>query len=187
MIPRIRIEQQFAQIGLNTTQGRLEVQSPKGELEIQRAQTQMTNNVEPGSLNIDSSDAWMALGKGKHLNWLKLVYSQMDQQYLNNLGSIVEEGNRLAKFSDGSNAIAEIASQRFQETSLVQYTGEASYNNVKLEYKPSRNDMSWTSGNTDIQYKSYKPEVSYSMGEVKTYMRQQNWIKFDVHLVDKYV
>ncbi|WP_221888483.1 DUF6470 family protein [Paenibacillus popilliae] len=186
-LPQVRIEQQFSKLGMQTTWGRHQMSSPRGNLEISHKPAQMEVVTHDALLEIDSANAWLALGKGSHEQWLQLVYGQMKQQFMINLSKIVDEGNQLANFKGGNNAIADIARQRFNEESSIQYTGEASSNNVHVNYTPAQVQISWTLGETNIQYTPRKPEISYTPNKIDIYLQQKNYIKIDVNNIDQFI
>lgn len=183
---RLSIRQTYANIGMESRQGQFQMRSPRGELNIETSPATMEVQREPGRLTIDSSKAWMALGKGDHLEWLQMVSSQMEQQYLINVSRIVDEGNRLAQYIKPGNSIADIMAQRVQEKPSIEYNGEASSDNVRVQYTPVDMQLNWSSYQSSINYTPKRPEVNYSPGGLDIYMRNQNSLKIWVSEYDQY-
>lgn len=183
---RLSIRQTFATTAIETRQAKLNIESPSGDLDIQTSQATMEITRQPAELTVDSSQAWMALGRGNHLEWYRMVSNQMEEEYLLNLSRIVEEGNRLADFTKPNNTVADMMVNRIQEQSNIQYVGEASSNNVRLEYTPSQADIHWNSHETDINYTPNKPQTTYEPGAVDVYIKNKNSLQMWVSNYDFY-
>ncbi|GIP06950.1 hypothetical protein J28TS4_53570 [Paenibacillus lautus] len=183
---RLSIRQTYANIGMESRQGQFQMKSPQGELNVETTPAAMEVQRVPAELTIDSSKAWMALGKGNHLEWLQMVSSQMEQQFLMNVSRIVDEGNRLAQFTKPGNSIADIMAQRVQEKPSIEYNGTASNDNVRVQYTPVDLQMSWSLHQTNVNYSPQRPEVAYTPGGVDVYIRNQNSLKIWVSDYDLY-
>lgn len=173
---RLSIHQTFAQIGIQTTPGQQQMESPRGDLEIHQEPASMQITSPNGDLEIDSSQAWAALGQGNHFEWLKSIYSQMDNIALQAIAKIVEDGNRMADFRNPSNAFADLAAARWREKSPIQYVGEASNLNVKVHYEMRPTEIEWETHKPDIRYTPVKPNIYYSRETIEMYLRQKNTI-----------
>lgn len=183
---RLSIRQNFASIGIETNRARLDIESPPGDLEIQSSPSVMKANTDKEKLTIDSSRAWMALGKGNHMEWLKLILSQMNQEFLLNVSRIVEEGNQLANFTKPGSSIPDMVVQRIQEKSSIQYAGEASSANVDVQYTPAKVDLEWSPQKIDINYTPQHPRASYVDGRVDVYIKNKNSLTMWVSDYDTY-
>ncbi|MBY0163237.1 DUF6470 family protein [Paenibacillus lautus] len=173
-LQRLSIRQTFASIGIETRSGQHNIQSPPGELTVETAPAALDVQKRSGELVVDSSKAWMALGKGNHLEWMQMISSQMEQQYLVNVSRIVEEGNRLAQFTKRGNTIADIMAQRIQEKTIVEYNGAASSDHVRVRYNPTVLDMNWTPHQTVVNYNPKRPDISFSPAKVEIYLKNKN-------------
>ncbi|SDO61627.1 hypothetical protein SAMN04487897_11810 [Paenibacillus sp. yr247] len=185
-IPRLSIHQTFAQIGIDTQKAQLSIESPRGQLEVKQEAASMDITSPKGELSVDSSAAWSALGKGDHLEWMNQIYSQLQSVALQAIGKIVEDGNRMAMITNPSNSFAEIAANQMNEQNPVEYVGEASNLNVKLNYEMKKPEINITPHQTDIQYTPQKPQISYAPGNIDIYVKQKNSIEINVSSYDWY-
>lgn len=183
-LQRLSIRQTYATTAIETKQAQLSMESPQGQLEIESIPATMEVNTKAAELSVDSSRAWMALGKGNNLEWSHMVLSQMDQVFLLNVSRIVEEGNRLAKFTKQGSSIADMMAQRIQEESNVVYIGEASSLNVDLQYDPAVVNVEWNQQETRLQYTPQRPQTSYQPAVVEVYLKNKNSIQMWVSNYD---
>lgn len=183
---RLSIRQTYASIGIETSRAKLSIESPPGDLKIETEPAKMEIQRTPGEVNVDSSKAWMALGKGDHLDWCNMLYNQMGQEYLTNVARIVDEGNRLAKFTKPGSSIADMMASRITERSTLQYTGEASVDNVDIQYTPSELNVQWGGHSTQIDYTPQRPQTSYEAAVANIYIRNKNSLSIWVNEYDFY-
>ncbi|KRF33994.1 DUF6470 family protein [Paenibacillus sp. Soil787] len=185
-IPRLSIRQTYAEIGIDTQNAQFAIQSPPGQLDIKQQAATIDITSPSGELSVDSSAAWSALGKGNHLEWMNQIYSQLHSVALQAIGKIVEDGNRMAMITNPSNPFAEIAGNQMNEQNPVEYVGEASNLNVKLNYEMRKPEINITPHKAEIQYTAQKPQISYSPGNIDIYVKQKNSIEINVSSYDWY-
>lgn len=183
---RLSIQQTYGQIGIQTHNASLDIQSPRGEQSIVQHPAELDFHAESGQLTIDSSNAWAALGKGPHMEWLNSIYSQVPNIFLQGLAKIVEDGNRMAQISNPENAFAAIARDWNQRLGSIEYASTPSYFNVKVQYTANAPQTNIEPVKADIQYTPKKPEVQYTPGSVESYMKQMNSIAIKVTEYDMY-
>ncbi|OXM86363.1 DUF6470 family protein [Paenibacillus rigui] len=185
-LQRLSIHQTYGQIGIQTNNASAEIESPQGDLKIEQHPAEMNFHSEPGKLEIDSSAAWAALGKGGHMAWMNSIYSQLPGVFRQALAKIAEDGNRAAQITNKSNAFAEIAKGEAFSTSGIQYVGPAGLNNVKIHYEPQQIETNIEPVKPTIQYTPVKPQVTFVPGSVDIYMKQMNSIDIQVSSYDWY-
>lgn len=171
-IPSIQIRLQNAQIGIETTKGRLEISQPPADMEMKTTPPKLEIVQPKGDLTIDQSQAWDALGCGPQEQFLNRIYSEYKRVALEGIARIVENGNRLADIVHEPNAIADIAAEQAFEPSDINYLGEASYSNVKLDYVAHPPEIQVKEGSVDIIVTPHKPNIRYTPGHVNIYMKQ---------------
>ncbi|RKP47256.1 hypothetical protein D7Z26_23405 [Cohnella endophytica] len=184
---RLSIHQTNALIGMESRRATIDIRSPRGELSIQQPQAKVEMESPPGELIIDSTRAQDALGVGPHLRFMSNMYSQMQNVYLQALGNIVQDGNRMAQITNPRNAFADIARDVFQEKSPIRYTTEASCFNVQIDYIPHKVNIQVKPQRAIIEYTPHKPEITYNPGNLDIYLRQKNSIQFEVTSYDRFV
>ncbi|WP_152396369.1 DUF6470 family protein [Paenibacillus guangzhouensis] len=172
-LQRLSIRQTFGKIGIETENAQQTLESPRGELSIETKRAVVEGNYEPGELTIDSSAAWSALGKGSHMQWMNMIYSQMDQIALQAIAKQVEDGHRMGMITNKKNAFADIGKKASQETlGPIQYVGEASNMNVKLNYEPRPYQAEVQPAELHINYTPQKVQAQYQAGKVNINLEQ---------------
>jgi hypothetical protein len=168
----IRIEQQSAKIGINIQKGRMDIRQPQADVKMHTTPTTIEMNSPQGELRIDQSQAWDALGMGSPSTLMNRIYSESKQIALEGIGRIVENGNRMAAINHKTDAIADIAAEQAFEPIDMNYLGEASYDNVNIDYTAHKVETTVNPGAVDIQITANKPEITYTPSRVEIYMQQ---------------
>ncbi|MFD0617375.1 DUF6470 family protein [Paenibacillus sp. GCM10027629] len=180
-LQRLSIRQTFGKIGIETENAQQTLESPRGELSIETKKAVVEANYEPGTLTIDSSAAWSALGKGSHMQWMNMIYSQMEQIALQAIAKQVEDGHRMGMITNKKNAFADIAKGALQEKlEPIQYVGEASNMNVKLHYESHPYQPEVQPAELHISYLPQKVQSQYQAGKVNINLEQPYTINIRV-------
>lgn len=169
---RLSIRQTYAQLGLDTIPARLDLKQPKGEQTIRQQPAELDFEQPRGVLEVDSSAAWDALGKGESGRFFKRLYGQMNAVGWDAIATIVEKGNRLAQIADGSNGIAELAANNKIDFAPIEYLGEASFLNVKLRYTMQAPQTNIEPRKAETQYTPQRVQSEYQRGKVQFHMEQ---------------
>ncbi|MFF2889981.1 DUF6470 family protein [Paenibacillus sp. NPDC057967] len=184
---RLSIRQSFALIGMDSTPTRQVMESPRGEQQIEQPPARMEFSSTASQLNIDSSEAWMALGRGPHMDWNQRLYGQMKSVFLQNLAQTVEAGSRMAQITNPRSAFADLGRQSMSRESLVDYQlSKPNYNNVKFDYTPSEVDTVIEPSKVEVNYIPMKPDIQVEQGKLDIYLRQKNSIAIEVSTYDWY-
>ncbi|WP_314587541.1 DUF6470 family protein [Paenibacillus terrigena] len=180
-LQRLSIRQTYGRLGMETENAQQSIESPRGELSIETKQPVIQANYEPGTLTIDSSAAWDALGKGSHMQWLNRIYSQMDQIALQVIAKQVEDGHRMGMITNKKNAFADIGKKASQEKlGPIQYVGEASFLNVKMNYEPHPYQPDVQPAEFNMSYTPQKVQAQYQAGKVNIHVEQPYTINIRV-------
>ncbi|MDK8181631.1 DUF6470 family protein [Paenibacillus sp. UMB4589-SE434] len=177
-IPHIQINQQFAKIGLDTTPGRLNMETPLPKIEVSQEHVSVKMNHSEGRLEIDSRKAWSALGKGRFEEITDRIAQDSLQISMRNISNIASEGDRMMAFHNKQNAFAEIAREKMFREYPIEFAGPSSYDNVEVNYIPGILTTEWNTGRVDINFERTKPQVDYYPGKVNPYLVQKNFIFF---------
>ncbi|MFE5324114.1 DUF6470 family protein [Paenibacillus sp. NPDC056579] len=183
---RLSIRQTYSQLGITTTNAKVEIESPRGEQSIDQKPAKIEIEAPPGRLTVDSSEAWAALGRGSHLEWMSSIYGQMQGVVMQNISGIVEDGNRMADISNPNDAIADIAYSNFRPKSLLNFQGSPSFTNVRVQFEANDPTINIEPQKADIEFISQKPQIQYTQGNVELYLRQKNSINIYVSEYDLY-
>lgn len=184
---RLSIRQTYAAIGIESRTAQQSIQSPPGELQIKQPVANMDFSSTRGQLQIDSSKAWHALGKGPHLEWNQAIYSRMKSVFMENLAEEVEAGHRMADITNSRSAFADLARAGIFKSNPVDYQVETpNYDNVRLTYTPGDISTVIEASPIEIEYTPIKPEIIVEPGKLDIYLRQRNSISIDVSTYDLY-
>lgn len=184
---RLSIRQTHAAIGMESTRSRQMMESPRGEQEIVQPAAELNFSTTPSNLQVDSSEAWMALGKGPHMDWNERLYGQMKSVFLQNLSQTVEAGKRMAQITNSRSAFADLGRANMSRGNPVDYQlGTPNFNNVKIEYTPSKVETTIEASKVEIHYTPIKPDIQVERGKLDIYLRQKNAIDIEVSTYDWY-
>jgi hypothetical protein len=184
---RLSIRQTYAAIGIESNPATQQMKSPQGDLQIQQPAAKMDFSSEPAILQVDSSEAQHALGRGPNLEWNKYVNGQMQSVFLRQLADKVEAGHRMALIANPKNAFAELARDNVFKQSGINYQAAVpDFDNVKLSYEPGKVQTHIEASPVEIQYTPQKPDIQVAPGKVDIYIRQKNSIDISVTTYDLY-
>jgi hypothetical protein len=168
-IPSLQLNIQNARIGYQTTPGSWDIRQPPGELEMHTTPLGIEMKSPGGELSIDQSAAWDALGQGNHSTWLNRIYTESKSIVLQNIARIVENGNRMAQIQNNVDPIPDMAAEQAFEPTQINYLGEASYSNVRFDYRPSPVEYNVSPASVDIRYTPHLPTTQYTPGKFEIY------------------
>lgn len=171
-IPQIQILKQSGILGIDADLGQQDIRQPKATFEIATTPPKLNIHAENGTLTIDSSRAYEALGRGPVLETLNKIYSQAKNVALQGIAKIVENGNRMAQISNPANAFAEIAGNQALDFFEFEFMGDASVNNVVVHYRPGKLYIQVEEGKVDLNTHPNPPEINYTRGKLDIYMMQ---------------
>lgn len=105
----LSISQTFARIGIETTPGRMEIQTRAASLDIQHKDIQLNIHTELPKVIIDQHDAFSSAGLKGNMEIVADAAQRGYQQLLDYIGKTAEDGEALAAIENGGNPIADIA------------------------------------------------------------------------------
>lgn len=184
---RLSIRQTYAAIGMDSQPARQLMDASVGDQQIVQPQANMDFSTTPAKLEINSSEAWQALGKGPHMEWNQRLYGQMKSIFLQQLAQTVAAGHRMAQITNPRNAFADIAKDSIGKQSSVNYVlGTPNVDNVRVTYTPGGVTTAIEPSPVDIQYIPIKTDIQVEQGKLEIYLRQKNSISIDVTAYDWY-
>lgn len=154
------------QIHITTTNARLQIQQPKGELSIIQTKPTMIVDRQLPRVLIDQSQQFSEAGLKK---WYELIdeYAQLGrQQAMNGIARIVEDGNRMAQIQRKMPpAIPELVLKNSTSPKLDFNFTMIPKTRPKIEVEGYLN-IDWQLGKTEINYTPRKPIIEYTAGRV---------------------
>ncbi len=171
-IPSLQIRQQYARLGIDADLGRYDMKQPRATFEMNTTPPKLEIQSPRGQLEIDQSRAWDALGVGGTLLMMNRIYSEASNVALQGVARIAQKGDRLAAIHQGTDAIANIGEEEAFRFHEFQYMGEAAYDNVEIRYKARKPDIRVFEGDVKLQVVPNRPEIAYQRGKLDIYMQQ---------------
>lgn len=179
-LPQIRLESQYAKIGLRTTQPIQEIQQPKANLSIEQPKAELSIETRPGKLTIDQTEAWADMDL-KHIS--RRIAEAADQGYQDSLEGIArraQEGMELMKIENGGTPIAQIAKRNSEGPELQFNVGWIpSHFSVKTNYVPAEVDIQVKVNKPVIESTINKPIHEYTPGKVDITLEQRQSLNID--------
>jgi hypothetical protein len=178
IVPTISIQQQYAKLGYHTDPvGQQSIRQPRATFELDTTQAKLDIRSPRGDLDIDQSKAWAALGVGGNLETMYHIYKKARDVTYQGIGRIVDKGNQMAAIHQNTNAIADIAAQRALEFFEYDYYRDASYDNVDLRYTANKPTITAESGTVNLHAQMNPAELDYTTGKLEFYMIQHANVK----------
>ncbi|MCR8645041.1 DUF6470 family protein [Paenibacillus sp. N1-5-1-14] len=182
--PVVQIQTQNAKLGIVANRGVLDFEQPRATMEIKTTPPKLNINSENGELHIDQSRAWDAYGTGGHLKMMNSIYQEARRVGMEGIARIVDEGNRMAAIQNKADAFVELAHFapiRFNE---FNYCGDASFDNVDINYIAHKPDIQVQDGQLSIETQVNKPIMNNRSGILDIYMIQYQQIQFTPPQID---
>ncbi|MBP1965800.1 DUF6470 family protein [Paenibacillus aceris] len=177
-LPKIQINQGNAQIGMTTTRGELYIQQPHAELNLHQEPAKIFLSTEKPQLEIDSRKAWSALARANFDEITDRIAQNALRTSMEYIGEIAQDGDRMMAIQNHVNAFAEIARNHVFKERQMDLLGEASYDNVDVQFTPGTIKTEVQPGKAEAHPEIHKPVVDYYPGRVNPYLIQKNYIFF---------
>ncbi|WP_442602609.1 DUF6470 family protein [Paenibacillus sp. KN14-4R] len=182
--PIVQIHTQNAKLGIVANRGVLDIEQPRATMEMKTTRPQLDIHSENGELRIDQSRAWDALGAGGTLKMLQSIYQEARRVGMEGVARIVQDGNRMAAIQNKADAFVELAAFRPQQFNEFNYLGDASFDNVDIDYIPHKPDIRVQDGQLSIDTQVNNPIVNSHSGKLDIYMIQYQQIQFTPPQID---
>jgi hypothetical protein len=180
-VPQIRMQQTYAQLGLNIKKPVQEIQQPRAELNLRQEPAILEIRQAKGTLSIDTSEAQANIDLRGPLRRTRDNAEYGYRKAMEAIAQIAQEGDRLAAIERGGNPIAEIA---FEESVIYHNTeiiaeGSIVGDGIEIRYdlRPAEIDVQVRGKRMDPVI--HKPIHNYTPGKVEGYIRQWNSVTID--------
>jgi hypothetical protein len=183
-LPQIRLEQTYIQMGLNIRKPVQEIEQPKAELNMRQEPAIVEIEYPYNHIQIDSSRAKRQIGIRTQSEFSDYNASFAKEKLLEAIGRISSEGDRLMAIETGENAIANIAAERYLETTPdIPPAGHDEGVDISYPYQPIRIDVQRRGFSMDPVIRP--PILKYTPGKVEGHIRQ--WNRVDIDFVGLFV
>lgn len=177
-LPQIKITQGNAQLGMTTTRGQLSIQQPRAELNLHQEPVKISMTTKRPQLEIDSRRAWSALGRANFEEITNRIAQSSLMTSMEYIAEIAQDGDRMMAIQNHENAFAEIARSHVFKERRMDLLGEASYDNVDIQFTPGTVTTDVQAAKVEADPVIHKPVVDYYPGKVNPYLIQKNFIFF---------
>lgn len=171
-IPQIQIRTQDAALFIDADMGKQRLEQPAATVDMEQIRPEQHFQTTKGRLEINQDRLWDALALGNNLQTMSKIYSMAADIALQGIARIVEKGDQMASIHLGGNPIADMARDWKRTFPEYDFRGEASYDNIDIEYIPGELTIDTTPGRVDLNVQVNKPIHEYERGKLDIYMSQ---------------
>lgn len=174
-IPQIRMESQFARIGIEQTKPVQEIEQPPAQLSIEQPPADLEIEQIPAKLTIDQTEAWEDMD-------LKTVFKRTEEfaqlgyeSWLEGMARVSEQGDELMRIENGGDPIVR---QAIENSEQPQYEFNVGWIpspfSVNIHYEPGEVRIRAKANEPIIDATQNKPIHRYTPGKVNIYVAQHN-------------
>lgn len=179
-LAQIRLESQYAKLGIRTNKPIQELQQPKADLSIEQPKAELTIRTAPGKLTIDQSQARADMDLKNISQRIEEAADKGYQDSLEGIARRAQEGNELMQIENGGNPIAQIAERNSEGPELQFNIGWIpSHFSVKTNYVPAEVEIDVKVNKPNINVTVNKPIHDYTPGKVDISLEQRQSLKID--------
>lgn len=181
MLPQIRMEQTYAQIGLQTEPAVQRIRQHKAELNLHQEPAILQIKQSPGTLHMDSSKARANMDLKGILQRNREYANLGRQKALEAIAQISQEGDQLRAIERKGNPIASIAETKneiFSNTHIIH--GDWTTDGIDISYERKAPEIKWQIRGMKLDVQVHKTEIDYKPGKVEVYVRQKQSLQISV-------
>lgn len=177
---KIRIEQQYAQIGLHIQEPRIQLHSTPPTLEMAAEKPQLEIESQAPRLSIDQSQCFAAVNRRTPTEFSLYMREQARQRTLEAIAHIAQVGDMLGAIEIGMSIADLTVQESIAETgqlamvSIPRPSIQFATYPVRIHYTPGKNRIQATPG---------RVENHFTRGQVEAYLIQQNQIAIKAEAV----
>ncbi|GEM01718.1 hypothetical protein SAMN05421839_1209 [Halolactibacillus halophilus] len=176
-LPQIRIDQQFARIGISMEDAKVQMSQPEADLSIKQPQADVNIETRPGRLSIDQSQAFHDLGQYPVKEAIRLEALEGKKLVAEGTRRRRREGDQLMKIENGGDPIKQQAKTRMPREYRPFNIGVIpSYNSVKINYEPADVNVDIQANKPVIQSQANPVQRQVTPANFDVYLDQQNYI-----------
>lgn len=175
---QLRIDQQWAQIGIAQKPARLVIASRPPQVRLQQESGKLEIRQEFPRIHIDLRAAYADIGQRHPGIFGREVAAKAQQAVRDAIDRIVAEGDRLARIEDGGHPLVEIARENFSDQKELTLA-VAPRHRPEIEVFGSM-VIDYRVGGVKLEVEVNRPEVQYHRGYVDVYLRQKPALMINV-------
>ncbi|MEH6937384.1 DUF6470 family protein [Bacillus sp. JJ664] len=179
-LPQIRLQSTFAKLGLNIDKPVQEIEQPQADLSIKQPQAEMEIQRVAPTLEMDSYEARADLDLKSVSRRIEDFANEGYQGWLDAIGRMAQQGDRMMKVQQNKNALADIARENgtdpIYDTNIAFLPRAGSF---KMSYDPGSIEINWNIHKPEIEVTPQKAITNYTPGKVTGYMDTWNELQID--------
>lgn len=173
----LRITTRHGLIGINNTQGNMNIDYGKPNFNIQTKKPKIDMEITQPKVKIDQSKPLAEMGLNDIFDFIKTNVNRGKQAALGGIGKIVQQGNELARIETGVNPIPSQARYNaFDQFKKEVNIGFIPKSRPEIDLDEGRVNIDLERGEVDVKSKPQKVNLNYSLGKVEIYLRQKPFI-----------
>lgn len=187
--PQIRMESQFAKIGMNQRMSKIYMQQKKADLTIKQSKATVEMEIIPSKLTIDQTEAWEQMNLKSTARMIEEYAKKGSEAVLEGMARKAEQGDELMRIEKSGNPIVSQAIQNgHRQSKRLGITFIPEPFSVKINYEPSQLHIHVQPNPPIIEAIPNRPEIEFERGQLNIYMEQYEQLHIDVaHLFSETV
>ncbi|NMO96616.1 DUF6470 family protein [Paenibacillus lemnae] len=185
--PILQIRQTPGRIHIDADPGTFSIRQPKADISQRTEPAQWSIRYFRPEMRIDQSKAFAAYHGGNMIDMNSMIYSGIEQIFLQAIARRVEQGNRMAEFFKPGNTIAEVYGSDTKANSFPEFRGPASMDNVDITIQTRPPEISFQPAEVNLQVETHRPEIQYTRGKLDIYMKQYPAVQYTPPDLDTYM
>jgi len=177
----LRITTTPALIGIQTKTGRLEIQQPKADMELNIQHPKVEIHSEQVKVQIDQYECFAEAGLKNFIDLTRENAAFAKQKFAEAVDRIVRQGDEMvASLHKGVDMIPIHAEENAFERNRVDYNMDTiPKSRPRIDFIGGTVDIKAIEGRVDAQVRINKPIIDYTRGSVDIYLRQKNSINIE--------
>lgn len=183
-LPIVQIRTTPSILNIDADPGQYSIRQPKAEVQLNTKPAKLTVESHPIELHVDQSKAFSAYTGGNMIDMNARIYSGIQQNFLQNIASRVQQGNQLAAIHKPGNTIANIIGSDWQPQPFPETRTPASFDNVDTRVITRAPDISYEPAVSELNVIVNKPEIEYQRGKLDIYVKQYASVQYTPPAID---
>ena len=179
-IPQIRIDQQFARVGMQTDHGNMSIRQGNADMQVNQHNAEMRFDIQHARVEIDQTRAFAEANLKKPDAFTREFAQRGEQTALQAIGRIASDGDRMSDIHIPQNPIPQFAARGKTDMPRTNITYIPSYGAVDIRYIPGRTDTNFQVRQADINVNKNEPQIQHTRARVNIFIDQQNYINISV-------
>lgn len=174
----IRINQNMAQIGIETQKAVVEIRSSQPRMTIKHTPARFKLHRRMPQFKVKQDDSLIGTGNKTSSGLALQRFYKAKRMTLEAIGRIAAEGDALMRIENGGNGISDIATKNFMDNVEVKFEARPK---VELEWDKGQNELEWSPHDIEIVWDMPdSPQISVTPHKIRVYLKKRNFIDIDV-------